>query len=57
MGAESDSSFYHPAERLGIYDATGDNVLHSNGLPIPIDVMIHRAGDDLHRQLFRLIVA
>lgn len=55
IGSESDSSFYHEAERIGIFDATCDNFILSQGVPIPVDVVIVAMGDALRRQLLNLI--
>ena len=55
IGSESDSSFYHEAERIGIFDATCDNFILSQGVPIPVDVVIVAVGDALRRQLLNLI--
>lgn len=51
IGSESDSSFYHEAERIGIFDATCDNFILSQGVPIPVDVLIVEVGDLLRLQL------
>lgn len=55
IGASLHSSFYHPEMRIGIFDAAGDNFVVSSGMPIPVDVMMLRAGDLLHQQLMSLI--
>ena len=54
IGSESDSSFYNEEKRIGIFDATCDNFILSQGAPIPVDVVIVPAGDELHRQLLDL---
>jgi hypothetical protein len=55
IGSESDSSFYHEAKRIGIFDATCDNFILSQGVPIPVDVVIVAVGETLRRQLLNLI--
>lgn len=57
VGAEVDSSFYHPEERIGIFDAATDNFILSQGIPVPVDVVILRAGAKLHHQLQRMVSA
>jgi hypothetical protein len=55
IGSESDSSFYHEEKRIGIFDATCDNFILSQGVPIPVDVVIVAVGETLRRQLLNLI--
>ena len=55
MGAEADSSYYEPDRRLGVFDASGDNVLNSGGIIVPIDVVVVEASEALHRQFLDLI--
>ena len=55
IGSESASSFYNDPERIGIFDATCDNFILSQGVPIPVDVVIVAVGDALRRQLLRMI--
>ncbi|WP_424313105.1 hypothetical protein [Haloferula sp.] len=57
MGAEADSSYYDPNRRLGIFDASGDNVLNSGGIIVPIDVVVVVASEALHRQFLDLIAS
>jgi hypothetical protein len=51
IGSESDSSFYNDDQRIGIFDATCDNFILSQGVPIPVDVVIVAVGDLLRLQL------
>jgi hypothetical protein len=51
IGSESDSSFYNDDQRIGIFDATCDNFILSQGIPIPVDVVILVVGDLLRLQL------
>jgi hypothetical protein len=51
IGSESDSSFYNEAKRIGIFDATCDNFILSQGVPIPVDVVIVEVGPLLRLQL------
>jgi hypothetical protein len=51
IGSESDSSFYNDDKRIGIFDATCDNFILSQGIPIPVDVVIVAVGDLLRIQL------
>jgi hypothetical protein len=51
IGSESDSSFYNDEQRIGIFDATCDNFILSQGVPIPVDVVIVAVGDLLRHQL------
>jgi len=53
IGSESDSSFYHEEKRIGIFDATCDNFILSQGIPIPVDIVVVAVGDRLRRQLGR----
>ncbi len=55
LGAEINSSFYHPQERIGVFDAARDNFISSYGLPLPVDVITLRANEALHWQLMKLI--
>lgn len=55
LGAEMESSFYHPDERIGLFDAATDNFILSQGVPVPVDVVILQAGEALHYQLCQLI--
>ncbi len=55
IGAECDSSFYHLAERVAVFDAAADNFILSQGVPIPVDVVTLIPADKLHRQLLALI--
>ncbi len=55
IGSETDSSYYSEATRTGIFDAASDNYILSQGIPIPVDVIALRIGDELRRQLLRLI--
>ena len=55
LGAEINSSFYHPQERIGVFDAARDNFISSNGIPLPVDVITLQANEALHWQLMRLI--
>ncbi len=55
IGSESDSSFYHEEKQIGIFDATCDNFILSQGVPIPVDVVIVAVGAALRRQLLNLI--
>lgn len=50
-GSESDSSFYNDDQRIGIFDATCDNFILSQGVPIPVDVVIVEVGNLLRVQL------
>ena len=51
IGSESDSSFYNEDQGIGIFDATCDNFILSQGVPIPVDVVIVVVGDLLRLQL------
>ena len=51
IGSESDSSFYNDDLRIGIFDATCDNFILSQGVPIPVDVVIVAVGNLLRLQL------
>ena len=51
IGSESDSSFYNDDQRIGIFDATCDNFILSQGVPIPVDVVIVEVGGLLRLQL------
>lgn len=51
IGSESDSSFYNDDQRIGIFDATCDNFILSQGVPIPVDVVIVEVGNLLRVQL------
>jgi hypothetical protein len=51
IGSESDSSFYNDDKRIGIFDATCDNFILSQGVPIPVDVVIVEVGAMLRLQL------
>jgi len=55
IGSEADSSFYHDGWRIGIFDATCDNFILSQGVPIPVDVVIVAVGDLLRLQLLGMI--
>ena len=55
IGSESDSSFYHEEERIGIFDATCDNFILSQNIPIPVDVVIVAVSDLLRFQLLGMI--
>lgn len=57
VGSEGDSSFYNDERRIAIFDATCDNFILSQGIPIPVDVVIVAAGDFLRRQLLRKTLA
>lgn len=55
IGAESDSSFFCPETGVALFDAVTDNFIESQGVPIPIDLIVLRAGERLRMQLLRLI--
>lgn len=55
IGSESDSSFYNHTLRLGIFDATCDNFILSQQMPIPVDVIVIPVGDRLRGQLLAMI--
>ncbi|MES2660136.1 MAG: hypothetical protein V4689_16050 [Verrucomicrobiota bacterium] len=55
IGSESDSSFYNDTLRLGIFDATCDNFILSQGTPIPVDVIVIPVGNRLRGQLLAMI--
>lgn len=55
IGSEADSTYYNGETRTGIFDAASDNFILSQGIPIPVDVIAFRIGDELRRQLLRLI--
>lgn len=51
VGSEQDSSFYNDDSRIGIFDAACDNFILSQGLAVPIDVIIVSVGSKLRQQL------
>jgi hypothetical protein len=57
IGSEAESSFYNDDERIGIFDATCDNFILSQGIPIPVDVVVVEVGDLLRLQLLGMIRA
>ncbi len=55
IGSETNTTFYDDVRRLAAFDASSDNFILSNGIPIPIDVIVIRVGEILRRQLLDLI--
>jgi hypothetical protein len=55
IGSEADSSYYNDETHIGLFDAASDNFILSQGMPIPVDVIAFRIGDELRRQLLCLI--
>ncbi|MES2922991.1 MAG: hypothetical protein V4819_15655 [Verrucomicrobiota bacterium] len=55
IGAECDSSFYHLAERVAVFDAAADSFNLSQEGPLPVDVVTLLTADKLDRQLLALI--
>lgn len=54
LGAEPESSFYQPGERIAIFDAAPDNFIVSGCIPVPVDVVVIKASEALHQQISRL---
>jgi len=55
IGSETDTTYYDDEHRIAAFDGSTDNFILSNGVPIPIDVIIIRVGDSLRCQLLDLI--
>lgn len=55
MGAELGSSYYDPAAKIGIFDAAADNVISSDGVAVPVDVVLHEVSEALHGQLMGML--
>ena len=53
LGAEVNTSYYHPGEKVGVFDAAPDNFILSHKMAVPIDVVTIRVSDALHVQLRR----
>ena len=54
MGADG-ISFYHEGGNIGIFDASPDNFILSDGLPVPVDVITLIPGAKLRGQIKKLL--
>lgn len=50
-GRHDSASFYRPDDRIAVFDAHGENLLTDGTQVAPIDVLVIRTGDELHRFL------
>lgn len=55
VGAEPDTSFFHPAANIALFDAASDNFIVSHGIPIPVDLLTLMPGHALRSQLLALL--
>lgn len=55
VGAQPDSSYFNTDLNIAFFDATTDNFIFSEGIPIPVDIIPVKVGSKLRSQLLKLM--